>query len=235
LGICASGTLVCNGTEVVCQRNQEPTTETCNGLDDDCDGQIDNGDVCPPNQDCLPDQGGCRCTEGVTTCGDQCCPVQSPLSCGTTGQCAGPSTCQFYSSEIVCQPATCEGPTGRRAQGHCNGSGGCAPGAFQDCAPYICEAGACRNPCGNDIHCISSHYCAPDQTCKPRQTNGADCDRDRQCASNICEDGFCCTSRCTGGRICSETGTCACDPFVRCGTQCACVEGQCNLQTGICF
>jgi hypothetical protein len=42
-GICAAGTLQTVSGMVTCAQTNQPTTEVCNGLDDDCDGVIDNG------------------------------------------------------------------------------------------------------------------------------------------------------------------------------------------------
>jgi hypothetical protein len=39
-GVCSSGTTVCSIGILSCQANQAPTSETCNGLDDDCDGSV---------------------------------------------------------------------------------------------------------------------------------------------------------------------------------------------------
>lgn len=46
LGVCAAGKERCGGWELWCEQQQFPTTETCNGLDDDCDGQTDEGLNC---------------------------------------------------------------------------------------------------------------------------------------------------------------------------------------------
>ncbi|HRI63790.1 MAG TPA: MopE-related protein, partial [Polyangium sp.] len=43
LGVCSAGTTSCSGGAIVCNRNQGPTTETCNSVDDNCDGTTDNG------------------------------------------------------------------------------------------------------------------------------------------------------------------------------------------------
>jgi hypothetical protein len=42
-GVCAAGTLVCSGAQLVCQRNVGPSAEICDGVDNDCDNSIDNG------------------------------------------------------------------------------------------------------------------------------------------------------------------------------------------------
>ena len=46
LGVCAAGTLQCQGGVLVCVPNNSPSTEICgDGLDNDCDGLVDEG--CP--------------------------------------------------------------------------------------------------------------------------------------------------------------------------------------------
>jgi hypothetical protein len=44
-GVCAAGTQHCRGGGLVCDRDTDPSGESCNGLDDDCNGTVDNG--CP--------------------------------------------------------------------------------------------------------------------------------------------------------------------------------------------
>ncbi|MFT3769537.1 MAG: MopE-related protein [Minicystis sp.] len=45
-GVCAAGTVVCSGGALVCSRNQGPSGEVCNGVDDNCDGVADNNAGC---------------------------------------------------------------------------------------------------------------------------------------------------------------------------------------------
>jgi hypothetical protein len=45
-GVCAAGTVVCSGGALTCARNQAPTAEVCDGLDNNCDGVADNGVGC---------------------------------------------------------------------------------------------------------------------------------------------------------------------------------------------
>lgn len=47
-GPCASGSQTCSGGAwTTCAQVVHPTSEVCNGLDDDCDGEVDEG-ACPP-------------------------------------------------------------------------------------------------------------------------------------------------------------------------------------------
>lgn len=47
-GVCASGTTACDAGALSCTFDQGPTSEICNGQDDDCDGVTDEDDVCGP-------------------------------------------------------------------------------------------------------------------------------------------------------------------------------------------
>ncbi|MBX7115942.1 MAG: putative metal-binding motif-containing protein [Myxococcaceae bacterium] len=61
LGICSAGTRVCQGGVLNCARAQNPTTESCNGLDDDCNGATD--EPWPTKgQSCSVGQGVCSRT-----------------------------------------------------------------------------------------------------------------------------------------------------------------------------
>jgi len=50
-GVCRNGITICSSGSLECLQIQKPTTETCNGKDDDCDGQTDE----PP----------CKCKDGA--------------------------------------------------------------------------------------------------------------------------------------------------------------------------
>ncbi len=71
-GICSEGMRTCNQdlTWGDCLSNKEPTTEVCNGLDDDCNGLTDETCECAPGstESCITGLPG-TCSEGVKTCG----------------------------------------------------------------------------------------------------------------------------------------------------------------------
>ena len=52
-GVCAYGTLTCTSGWLVCDPNEQPSAETCDGLDNDCDGPADEGVSAPPGRPVL--------------------------------------------------------------------------------------------------------------------------------------------------------------------------------------
>jgi len=79
-GVCAAGTEICQGGTLSCEPNVGPSTEICDGLDNDCDGAADE----------TFDLGNDRLNCG--TCGNVCE--------GVRGQCVGG----------VCEPLLSSGP-----------------------------------------------------------------------------------------------------------------------------
>jgi hypothetical protein len=95
LGVCAAGTKGCRVGKIVCLQTTQPTTETCNGRDDDCNGQTDEtftlatdsancgkcGQVCGTGTTCRA--SACKETtcddlidndlNGLTDCADDSC------------------------------------------------------------------------------------------------------------------------------------------------------------------
>jgi hypothetical protein len=75
-GICSAGTTACTTGAIACNRNKAPTTETCNGLDDNCNGTVDEGFT----------GLGAACSAGVGVClrnGVNVCNAQGTgVTCG---------------------------------------------------------------------------------------------------------------------------------------------------------
>ena len=58
VGACQKGEQVCeDGHWSECRGAVWPSSEVCNGIDDDCNGIVDDGAICPPGQRCI--RGGC--------------------------------------------------------------------------------------------------------------------------------------------------------------------------------
>jgi hypothetical protein len=72
-GICATGTLICEGGVSACLPDNAPSDELCNTVDDDCDGEVDEGVVgmgvpCTTGQPGVCATGEVVCQAGVILC-----------------------------------------------------------------------------------------------------------------------------------------------------------------------
>lgn len=154
-GACiANGTLVCANGGLVCSGATEPTTETCNNVDDDCDGTPDDG----VTQSCYTGPAG---TSGI----GECRPGTSTCSMGVFGTCTGqvtPTTEVCNNRDDDCNSQidngpgggaitqTCYGgPAGTAGVGTCvSGTRTCAFGAFGAC---IGEVQPEADICGDNL------------------------------------------------------------------------------------
>lgn len=209
LGVCALGVTECGGNaQVTCQPLEQPSPETCNGVDDDCNGQVDEGATCPEATD-VCDNGKC-----VPHCG----PIEYPCFAGTacdpkSGLCIDPS-CVGVACPAgqICQQGTCGTP--------CSGV----------VCPYgqTCVGNACVDLCSS-VSCPVGQTCA-EGVCIPScaQCGGLTCASPLACdgKTGACTDPSC-PSGCPSGKHCAS-GACVDDcSGVTCPVGQTCQAGQC--------
>jgi hypothetical protein len=174
-----------------------------------CDGECKGGCVSCKQKGregtCGPIDVGVPDPRGV-------CKDAGQASCGLTGTCDGFGGCQKYARDSVCVPPSCAGDKLNTA-GTCDGLGTCQPPSVQECPPYRCAAGACKQRCESDGDCVAGIACV-NNSCGPKQ-NGGTCKAAADCKSNFCVDGVCCDQACTGAcRSCSlESSKGKCTPL----------------------
>ena len=207
---CKLGTQVCVAGAIVCEGNTDPTTEVCNGVDDNCDGSADENAPCPTSDSCV--QGGCRvpCNDGEFACpgGLECVTVPAGKFCV-------PSPCAHCTDKEICDNDTCVDPC---AGVTCPTEQECRFGSCVDCnvlgcpSGEVCSASTCiANPCAN-VDCASGCTGALGCSCN-----------DGACVAN------CDSSLCPTGTACDATGACVASTCagVVCGADKVCVDGTC--------
>ncbi len=209
LGACTRSIAKCtNGIPGVCVPGT-PSSEVCNGIDDDCDGAIDNGLNCGAPGSC---QGG------LVSCNNTCVNTSSDsANCGSCGNnCGAGNTCvsgvckkangQACSNFSQCQSNVC-------ADGVC-----CAttcPGFCKSCA-LAGSLGICTLiPSGSD----------PDNECT--DLGSSNCSFDGMCNGNgacrLYSAGIVChTAECSSGTLinadtCNGAGSCVDNGTTPCG------------------
>lgn len=188
-GPCATGTSVCTNDAIECKQTVQPSTETCNNVDDDCDGQIDNSSATAPlEQTCYTGQAGCTqqpdgtyqcigtCKSGIRTC------QQGSWSKACTG-------------EVVPQTEACD-----NKDNNCNGvvDEGCS-------CNYL---GKTKGVCVQAVR-DAKGVCTKPATYSTKET----CDKlDNDCNGKVDDNvsgGFCCSpSANTCGSQCSSPSAC---------------------------
>jgi hypothetical protein len=239
-GVCAAGTLTCEAGALVCKGSMQPSTESCNGLDDDCDGTVDNGFpgtglpcVVPgqnPNTPCA--QGQTNCFGGQNGCTQMVFPEAETCD-GADNDCNG-----TIDDAGMVQGLTCS--TG--APGICaSGKTQCA-GGKSTCVPDV-QPGAVTETCnGKDDDCDGQTDDLADVKieCSTKYP-GAQNVSTWACSTGACQV-FSCTanhSDCDGAltngcEVSSGTDIANCGG---CGNVCSssngtamCVVGKCQLQ-----
>jgi hypothetical protein len=183
LGTCRHGTTACTNGNLVCNGYVGPTTEVCDGMDNDCNGIIDD----PFNKQSDPSNcGSCghRCSADFTT--------GSPHA--TPGCVSG-----------VCAIAACDAGYYNLDNSYGNGCEYACPSGTPG-TPEVCDG--IDNDCDGLVDGADSHFCNSAADC-PQQALGETCDVvshrcsfDLQPIANFCAQlGACAGSRpvCTSG------------------------------------
>jgi hypothetical protein len=137
---CSLGTQQCQNGALVCVGAVNPTTEVCNGQDDDCDGTIDDS----------PSDTGGACNVPPAGCGGggTCACAAGTLSCvGGVPVCQGSVVAQPGASDTCGVDANCDGsltnqPNTQTDVANCGQCGNdCYAGAVQSI--WSCQMGQC--------------------------------------------------------------------------------------------
>jgi hypothetical protein len=205
-GVCKDGLQECvSGGQLMCKPIIKPSTEKCDGLDNDCNGMTDDNAPCPMDQIC--DRGVC-----VPPCS------MTEFPCGPGYTCTEKKVCV----ENECLTKTC--PAGQVCHhGECSGpcDGVTCPKA------QVCRVGRCVDPC-DGVKCASDRACQGG-VCVP-SCNCRDCDAGKACLKSTgqCVDPGCDTKTCGTGEVC-EGGNCvdACTN-AKCPAGQECKMGECT-------
>jgi hypothetical protein len=239
LGVCAAGFNQCVGGTIQCVGNTGPSTEVCDGLDNDCDGSVDDGN---------PGGGGqCGTTDvGLCQFGTEQCQGGSIVCTGNVEPTA--EICDAQDND--CDGAVDNGNPGSGAScntgqlGVCgNGTEQCTGGSIQCVADNTAGAEACDgldNDCdggvdegnpggggncstgtpgvcdpGTNICQGGALACVPDNSPGPETCNGIDDDCDGTVDEGNPGGGASCTTGdpglCSDGTITCTGGALGCE------------------------
>jgi len=228
-GYCANG---------YCCDSGGGSPKCCGGSNAHCD----DSNACTTNT-CL--SSVCQTVNNTTQCATSSCSgvtYTSPKLCldggctvgGTETQCVSTNPCRTsqctttgclltdIAAGTPCGAGSCVDFTLTSAKS-CNGSGTCASNAADGPCPggFKCaDDETCLSTCTGDAQCQDGYFCNG-TSCELKKINSAQCAAANECASNYCNNGYCCDS----GKCC-QTNT-HCDDSNVCTDE-TCVNFSCS-------
>ncbi len=225
-GVCSSGTTTCSSGSLTCVQDTLPSSEACNGLDDDCDGSVDESLI----RSCYTGPGGTLdvgvCQGGLQTCSagtwDSCEGEVLPsmeVCDGTDNDCDGTTDNNMIPPPCALQLGVCSGST--QTCGGVSGWQACTAtnyGSFYEPTELSCDT--LDNDCDGLVD--EDGVCAV-PSCSDELMNGDETDVD---CGGVCRE---------SGLLCSVGEGCIinddCSTWICIGSICqdyACGDGLCT-------
>ncbi|HEX7841723.1 MAG TPA: DUF4114 domain-containing protein, partial [Kofleriaceae bacterium] len=258
VGACKLGQTICVGGSLTCAGEVGPSTEVCNGIDDNCNGTIDDNPV-DAGQPCGSSIGACRpgvltCTAGALVCAggvgptveqcngidDDCDGVVDDNVAGEGEACgSGNGPCKAGVTRCIAGVMQCVGGTGGGTE-VCNGIDDDCDGLIDNgdlCNGGVCDHGHCAAPCvPGEFPCPTGQKCNAQNFCVEDPCYGVSCPNDASGNLQVCRDGgcqlLCPTIDCPSGLVCrGRDGACVldtCDYLPKCAADEVCVDATCK-------